>query len=88
MLSGTLKMLRMPWKLLKKKFSSQIGGSYLHTWVLTSCHPWGIPDNAAVFGGRALWQLTVLPDGLAAHPNIVVLDSKAFSGGLAAKAHD
>lgn len=50
--------------------------------------PWGIPDNAAVFGGRTVWQLAVPPDGLAAHPNIVVLDSKAFSGGLAAKDHD
>lgn len=70
MLNGTLKMSQMPWKLLRKKFSSQIGGSYFCIWMLTSYLSWDVPDNAALFGGPTVWQLAVRPDGLAAHPNI------------------
>ena len=40
----------------------------LSVWVLPSCLPRDIPDNAALFGGPTVWQLAVRPDGLAAHP--------------------
>lgn len=70
MLSGTLKMSQMPWKLLKKRSSSQIGGAYLDIWILPSCLPWDAPGSAAALGGFTVWQLAVRPDGLAAHPNI------------------
>lgn len=70
MRSGTLRMSQMPWKRLRKRFSSQIGGSYLNIWMLTSRLSWDVPDNAALFGGPTVWQLAARPDGLAAHPNI------------------
>lgn len=63
-------MSQMPWKLLKKKFSSQIGGLYLRISMLTSRLSWDVPNNAALFRGPTVWQLAVQPDGLAAHPNI------------------